>query len=152
MHGPQPPSLWTRKPFRAAVVVGALVALGLFVQFGVHQGPAKVRQAFQPGKSVQEGVLAIPSEHRRFRFNLRSLPSGRFTTSLLEFEGESVLVTARDALSRSGRVEVNQALAQLSGEIATTDSSVTGWEIHLGWDSQPLSPAGVQLSREGVVR
>ena len=136
-----------------AVALALLLGAGLLVEFGLPDpGPAHVRSALRPGKTLQEGVLAIAPEHRRFTFHLRSLPRGEVKTSTLRLKGESVRVTARDRLSRSGEVELNQALAQLSGEIATAPKSVTGWELLLSWDTQPEASVGIELSPEGKIR
>jgi hypothetical protein len=152
MDGPQPSRSSARPRRIAALALALLVGVGLLVEFSSNPTPQHVRDALRPGLSIQEGILAIPAEHRRFTLQLRSLPAGEFKTSALALEGESAVVTARDPLSRSGRVDVHQALAQLSGEIATVDTSISGWEIQIALDADTKLPLDVQLSRGGAIR
>lgn len=129
------PSSPRRSRLRFYVV--ALVALLLIlVTVGVRvrapeAAAERVRAALRPGISIQEGLLAMAPEDRRFSLVVVAQPEGLGRSSTLHFEGEAVRVVARDKLSKSGRVTLHEALAQLSAELASTEGKLAGWRAEL---------------------
>lgn len=68
----------------------------------------------------------------------------------MSFDGDAVEVRARDHLSKSGRVSLHEALAQLSAELASAEPGLAGWEAELSWSEE--AKAVVVLSPEGRIQ
>lgn len=151
-----PPSPRSKLRYYLAIVIAlALVLVGI----GVGRPGAvaeRARAAFREGISIQEGILAIAPEDRRFSLVAVAQPETLGRTSTLRFEGESVVVAARNRLSKSGRVTIHEALAQLSGELAALEvpkqdaasaGQLSGWRVELDFGDEVrvelrLSPQG----------
>lgn len=133
-------------------LVGGIALLTVLIAIGVQarapQAAAeRARAALRPGISIQEGLLAIAPEDRRFSLVVVAQPEALGRSSTLHFEGEAVRVVARDKLSKSGRVTLHEALAQLSGELASAEGELTGWRAELDFGDErrarvPLSALG----------
>jgi hypothetical protein len=136
--------------YLVGVLAVAVVLLGVGLGAPSARGAAeRSRAALEAGVSIQEGLLAIAPEDRRFSLVVVAQPESLGRTSTLRFDGEAVVVAARNRLSKSGRVTLHEALAQLSGELASVDEGLKGWRVELDFGDEVR--AEVLLSPEGKI-
>ncbi len=151
MNQPSP----TPAPSKLRYYVVALVALVVvLVAIGVgarapQAAAERARAALRPGISIQEGLLAIAPEDRRFSLVVVAEPDTLGRSSTLHFEGDAVRVVARDRFSKSGRVTLHEALAQLSGELASVSGQPLGWRAVLDFGDELRTE--VRLSPQGEI-
>lgn len=154
------PSPASRSKLRYYLVTLIAVA-GLLIGIGIgRETPgaraSRARAKLQAGLSLQEGLLAVPDADRVFSLVAVAQPEGLGRTSKLQFLGPSgVRVVARNRLSKSGTVTLHEALAQLSGELASLEpggnpeheGQLQGWRVELDFGDEVR--ATLRLSPEG---
>ena len=149
MNQPSPTPAPSRlRYYVVGVVALAVILAAIGVRSRAPQAAAeRARAALRPGISIQEGLLAIAAEDRRFSLVVVAEPESLGRSSTLHFEGDAVRVVARDRFSKSGGVTLHEALAQLSGELASVEGQPLGWRGVLDFGGElrtevRLSPRG----------